>query len=170
MAEDNDEFDERLEALNEAGMAGDWDKAVKLGEALRAEFPDSFSDNKRVVEYLAIAYCLAEAYYKRGSSYNELKQYERAIKDFDKAIALKSEHAATYHNRGNSYAGLKQYERAITDRDKAIDMARTAKIDERFQRRRKASERRLIRFRKFTGGLFVLLIIAAPFLWFYISG
>ena len=237
MAEDNDEFDERLEALNEAGMAGDWDKAVKLGEALRAEFPDSFSDNKRVVEYLAIAYCLAEAYYKRGSSYNELKQYERAIKDFDKAIALKSdyieayfnrgvnyvelgqyeraikdfdkaiklkpdyasaynnrgvsynglelyehaiadydkaieldpEHAAAYHNRGASYLRLELYERIRTDYDKAIDMARTAEIDERIQRRRKTSRKRLRSLRKYKGVLFVLLIIAAPFLWLYVS-
>jgi hypothetical protein len=39
MAEDKKEFQRRFTAFHDAGEAGDWDKAVKLGEALRTEFP-----------------------------------------------------------------------------------------------------------------------------------
>jgi len=266
MAEDKKELQRQFEAFNEAGAAGDWDKVIQLGEALRTEFPDSFSDNKQATERLATAYYdrgnsfhnlkqyernikdynkaielkpdyanaynnrgisyhdlkqyeraiedydkaielkpdYANAYYNRGTNYNDLKQYERAIEDFDiaielkpdyasaynnrgvsynglelyehaiadydKAIELDPEHAAAYHNRGNSYLGLELYERIRTDYDKAIDMARTAEIDERIQRRRKASRKRLRSLRKYKGVFFVLLIIAAPFLWFYVSG
>lgn len=52
-----------------------------------------------------------------------MKQYERAIADYDKSIELKPDKevlASVYVNRGASYAGLKQYERAIADYDKAI--------------------------------------------------
>ena len=117
MAEDKKEFVRRFRAFHDAGEAGDWDKAIALGEALRTDFPDSFADNKQVKEGLAVAY------YSRGFSYNELKQYERAIADYDKSIELKPDKevlASVYVNRGASYAGLKQYERAIADYDKAI--------------------------------------------------
>lgn len=112
----------------------------------------------------------ANAYNNQGASYNGLELYEHAIKDFDKAIELEPEHAAAYHNRGTSYVRLELYARIRTDYDKAIDMARTAEIDERIQRRRKTSRKRLRSLRKYKGVFFVLLIIAAPFLWFYVSG
>mgnify|MGYP000002068735 FL=1 len=67
MAEDKKEFVRRFRAFHDAGEAGDWDKAIALGEALRTDFPDSFADNKQVKEGLAVAY------YSRGFSYNELK-------------------------------------------------------------------------------------------------
>jgi tetratricopeptide (TPR) repeat protein len=51
-----------------------------------------------------------------------LKQYERAIADYDKAIALEPEDAVAYYNRGVSYLVLEQYERAIEDYDKAIEL------------------------------------------------
>ena len=51
-----------------------------------------------------------------------MKQYERAIADYDKAIALEPEDAVAYYNRGVSYLVLEQYERAIEDFDKAISI------------------------------------------------
>ena len=116
MAEDKKEFQRRLKAFHKAGMAGDWDKAVKLGEAIRAEFPNSFDADELCTKNLA------SAYNNRGSSYAEQKQYERSIKDYNQAIEIRPDYAEAYNNRGNSYADLEQYERAIKDFDKAIEI------------------------------------------------
>ena len=32
---------------------------------------------------------LAQAYYNRGNAYSKLNQYERAVKDFDRALKLR---------------------------------------------------------------------------------
>ncbi len=150
MAEDKKKFEERLKAFYEACKAEDWDEAIELSEALRAEFPNSFDADELCTKNLASAYNnrgssyaeqkqyersikdynqaieirpdYAEAYNNRGNSYADLEQYERAIKDFDKAIKINSEYAEAYNNRGNSYLGLEEYEQAIADYDKAIEL------------------------------------------------
>ena len=116
MAEDKKEFQRRVKAFDEAFEAEDWDKAIELGEAIRTEFPDSFYAGELDAEYLA------GAYNNRGNSYNELKQFERAIKDFDEAIGLKPEFTEAYNNRGNSHLGLEQYERAFEGYNQAIKL------------------------------------------------
>lgn len=111
----------------------------------------------------------ASAYFNRGNSYTDLEQYESAIEDFDKAIEINPENAHAYHNRAiaigqkTTQANLESYGKQLSS------ITNPAEIDKRFQSRRKASERRLRSFRKYTGGLFILLIFAAPILWFYIS-
>ncbi|MBR4151809.1 MAG: tetratricopeptide repeat protein [Selenomonadaceae bacterium] len=66
----------------------------------------------------------AGAYYGRGTACNGLKQYEQAIKYFDKAIELKLNPnlSYAYNNRGNAYSDLGQNERAIQDYNKAIEL------------------------------------------------
>ena len=49
----------------------------------------------------------AKAYNNRGLGYAELKQYERAIGDYDEAIRLDPKEARAYNNRGLGYAELK---------------------------------------------------------------
>jgi len=49
-----------------------------------------------------------------------LNKHERAIKDYDRAIALNPNDTAAYNNRGLAYADLNKHERAIKDYDKAI--------------------------------------------------
>ena len=63
----------------------------------------------------------AKAYYSRGTAYYYLNQYERAIKDFDRAIELNPNDVKAYYNRGIVYYDLKQYGRAIKDFDRAIE-------------------------------------------------
>jgi PGF-CTERM protein len=63
-----------------------------------------------------------EAYNNRGAAYYDLKQYERAIEDYSKAIELNPNYVGAYINRGVTYYDLKQYERAIEDFDKAIEL------------------------------------------------
>ncbi|KAF5434593.1 Tetratricopeptide (TPR) repeat containing protein, partial [Candidatus Methanophagaceae archaeon] len=62
------------------------------------------------------------AYYNRGNAYGKLKQHEKAIEDYSKAIELDLKYADAYNNRGNAYDDLKQYKRAIGDYNKAIEL------------------------------------------------
>lgn len=64
----------------------------------------------------------AKPWVKSGTHYYYLKQYERAIQDYNKAIQLNPNYAVAYNNRGNAYSDLRKYERAIQDFDKAIEL------------------------------------------------
>ncbi len=47
--------------------------------------------------------------------------YDKAIADYDKAIALNPKYADFYNNRGIAYNKKNEYDSAIADFDKAID-------------------------------------------------
>jgi tetratricopeptide (TPR) repeat protein/S1-C subfamily serine protease len=69
----------------------------------------------------AIALSPRAAFYSnRGNTYYDLKDYPKAIADYDKAIAINPEYAVAYSNRGTTYSALKDYPKAIADYDKAI--------------------------------------------------
>jgi tetratricopeptide (TPR) repeat protein/S1-C subfamily serine protease len=59
-------------------------------------------------------------YSSRGAIYDELKEYSKAITDYDKAIAINPEYEDAYYNRGITYYTLQDYSKAITAYDKAI--------------------------------------------------
>ncbi len=63
---------------------------------------------------------VANAYINRGVAYDSKGEYDRAIEDYDKAIALNPNDASFYYNRGNTYDYKGEYDRAITDYDQAI--------------------------------------------------
>ena len=56
----------------------------------------------------------------------QLKQYDAAIKDYDKAIELAPKYAVAYVNRGNAKAILNQYAAATRDYQTALRLARQA--------------------------------------------
>lgn len=60
------------------------------------------------------------AYNNRGIAYGKKGEHDRAIQDYDKAIALKLDYAEAYNNRGVDYVKKGEYARAIQDYDKAI--------------------------------------------------
>jgi len=64
----------------------------------------------------------AGAYYDRAVTYLSLKQYDKVISDFTKAIELDPEVDYYYHARGLTYEFLKQYDKAISDYNKAIEL------------------------------------------------
>ncbi len=87
----------------------------------------SQGDYKKVFEIFDEAVNLnpnnAEAYAGRGTTYDDLKQYDAAIADYNKAIELGLNSSWIYNNRGVSYMeGLKQYEKALADYNKAIEI------------------------------------------------
>jgi WD40 repeat protein/tetratricopeptide (TPR) repeat protein len=65
---------------------------------------------------------LAPKYKDRGDAYNELKQWDKAIADFSKAIELDPNRGRRWNNRGYTYLHLKQWDRAIADCSKAIEL------------------------------------------------
>ena len=65
---------------------------------------------------------VAELFNLRGIVYSSLKQYEKAIENYNKAIELKPDYALAYNARGIAYAGLKDFEKAIEDLNKTIQL------------------------------------------------
>jgi len=64
---------------------------------------------------------LATLYYNRGWEYDEKREYERAIRDYDRAIRINAK-PNYFTNRGLAYASLEDFDRAIDDYDEAIRM------------------------------------------------
>ncbi len=62
----------------------------------------------------------AKAFCNRGVAYDNLSEYQKAIKDYDQAIALKPQYAEAFYNRGVAYNSLGEYQKAIEDYDQAI--------------------------------------------------
>ena len=65
---------------------------------------------------------LAEAYYNRGTSYEEKNKLDFAIADFGKAIELDPHYKEAYLNRGSCYDGKGDYASAIADDSHAIEL------------------------------------------------
>ena len=63
---------------------------------------------------------LAVAYNNRGEDYNNLRSYDKALADLDKAIALRADFAEAYTNRGVARSGKGAHDQAIADHNKAI--------------------------------------------------
>ena len=61
------------------------------------------------------------AYKSRGLYFQTIKQYDRALEDYNAAISQDPEYIAAYVNRGVVLCEKGQYERAIDDFNKAID-------------------------------------------------
>src|SRR5690606_26337158 len=59
-------------------------------------------------------------YGNRGTTFGNLGQYERAIADCDRALALDPNYALAYVNRGTMFGELGQHERAMLDYDRAL--------------------------------------------------
>jgi tetratricopeptide (TPR) repeat protein len=62
----------------------------------------------------------ARAYNKRGIAYYMKGEFDRAIADYTKAIALDAKNAKAYYNRGLAYHEKGEVDRAIANYTKAI--------------------------------------------------
>ena len=150
MAEKKSEFERRREAFEKSWAAKGWNETIKLGDALRQDFPEKFQDIPRLITRLSSAYYnrgkehenrgkfddaiaeytraieikddFFEAYRNRGMAYYRNGNYENAKADFDKAIEIKPNDAVAYENRANVYLKMEDYNNAIDDFDKAIEI------------------------------------------------
>ena len=71
----------------------------------------------------------AAAYNNRGNAYGRLKQYARAIQDFDKAIELSGPDAQTYNNRGVAHFFSGRKDRGCADLKKACVLGNCYVLD-----------------------------------------
>jgi len=90
-----------------------WQESVEAADALlkTAALHPSFSQEQQ-----------AQIYRKRGFAYNKLKEYERAITDYNRAIELDSNYARAYASRGDAYRNIREYERSIEDYNRALEL------------------------------------------------
>ena len=58
----------------------------------------------------------------RGVAYLRKHEYDRALKDFDKAIDLNSKAYSAYHNRGMAYSGKGRHEKAAEEFSKVLEI------------------------------------------------
>ncbi len=61
-------------------------------------------------------------YVARGNAWQALEEYDRAMKDYDKALVLNPKESRAMEERGHIFRERKQYERAITEYDRAITL------------------------------------------------
>jgi serine/threonine protein kinase/tetratricopeptide (TPR) repeat protein len=64
----------------------------------------------------------AAAWYNRGVAHGHLRQYDKAIADYSRAIEVKGDNADAWYNRGLAHGHLRQYDRAIADYSRAIEL------------------------------------------------
>lgn len=62
----------------------------------------------------------ARLFVMRGAAFEERRDFEHAIRDFNQAVALAPTLADAFHQRANAYDSLGQHGRAIADYDAAI--------------------------------------------------
>lgn len=66
---------------------------------------------------------VGDAYINRGQHYYEIKEYDRAIEDFNRAIPLKPKWIQmAYGNRGNAYYAKGEDDKAIDSYNKAVEL------------------------------------------------
>lgn len=63
---------------------------------------------------------IAEGYYRRGWAYYRSNQYQSAMGDFDRAVALNPKSELYYNDRGILWRDLKNLDRAMQDFDQAL--------------------------------------------------
>ena len=132
---------DELEELLRSGKDEEAYKQIKGDRGITAEilfdegiFFGTLEDYSISISYFTLAEKIAEdgeiikrvrinltvCYNNRGLAYNKLKKHEKAIADYNKAIALNPKYAIAYNNRGLAYDELKEHEKAIADYNKAI--------------------------------------------------
>jgi tetratricopeptide (TPR) repeat protein len=66
------------------------------------------------------------SYINRAQSYILLKEYEQALQDVERGLALRPQSVIGYNNRGTAHLYLKQYRSALQDYGRAIEMKPTS--------------------------------------------
>jgi len=93
------------------------EKARKREQELREQYRDALRQ-QRITEDQEDA----KRRVLRGDGFSYNGDWDEAIAEYTKALALRSENADAYYGRGNAYSDLKQYDLAIADYTKVIEL------------------------------------------------
>jgi tetratricopeptide (TPR) repeat protein len=109
------------QSQNDTLKNADWNtRAVSLWQ--RAQYTDS----QKAVSFLQRAIqedpAFAEAYNNRGNAYRGMREYAKAMHDYNKAISLAPNLEQTYNNRGNIYYDQRNFQMAVRDYNKALSL------------------------------------------------
>jgi len=99
---------------------------IHLGLSLFAEgkFEEAIDNYDKAIGVKS-GYADVYAYNNKGAAYAALNQYQLAIENFNKGIALNPYDFKAYNNRGVVYSELRQYQLAMNDFNEAIRLAPT---------------------------------------------
>ena len=89
----------------------DWDRAITSFSDALGQVKDPIKELDKSIVYIY-----------RGSAYVQLKDYDRAIADYNQAIKLDPNFTDAYNNRGLAYDDKKDYDRAIADYNQALKL------------------------------------------------
>jgi tetratricopeptide (TPR) repeat protein len=101
-----------LALLAQAEADEDWDSAIDYGEQLLALNKNHQQGRMRT----------ANAYYQHGLNYHADRDYEMALADFARAIALKTSKEEYYYARAKSYKALKKENEYRLDLERAAEL------------------------------------------------
>ena len=112
-----EEYFERGDAYR---LDGQYEKAIAdFSHILALAESDDYDDYNDDYVYGA---GYSQVLLRRGLTYAEKGDYDRAIEDYNEAIRIDPEDPLAYDNRGNAYAGTGDHDRAIEDYEKAISV------------------------------------------------
>lgn len=90
---------------------------------IEKKFEEALPDFSYIIEKNIQMHTDNLLYYSiRGDIYSNLKEYDQALKDFNKIIELESNSNVAYYNRGMTYKNLGKVELATQDFIKAIEL------------------------------------------------
>ena len=101
-------LDELRAELNEINDSDNHTRKIEICTQIIELIPEEEKDDK------------SKAFYNRGNIYMSLGEYQKAINDYDQAIAINPKDAMVFCNRGFAYANLGEHQKAINDYDQAI--------------------------------------------------
>jgi tetratricopeptide (TPR) repeat protein len=108
------DYNDYVNKTYEAHKNGNYAEAIRLCTLVIETYPkagEGYDINR-----------FAGIYNNRGLFYAKLKEYDKAIADFDKVIEINSDYANTYFYRGLVYTILKEYSKSSKDYSKMFDL------------------------------------------------
>jgi tetratricopeptide (TPR) repeat protein len=62
----------------------------------------------------------AVTYFGRGNAWSDLKEYDKALANYNEVIRLEPGNVQAYYNRGNAWLAKKEYDKALADYNEVI--------------------------------------------------
>jgi tetratricopeptide (TPR) repeat protein/S1-C subfamily serine protease len=114
------QYPEALASIEQAIKIEPHDLALLMEKGLLLTQLERYSD--AVAAYTAAMAIKPHpwAYTNRGAAYSGLKDYPKAIADYNQALTIQPNDVPAFTNRGAAYRDLKEYSKAIADLNKAI--------------------------------------------------